>query len=440
MPFYSTINNRDQAQWVKQAQLPSFSGSPVVDYQIYKTHSGVVPVYAIAKDEYYARPQIYAENNQGYSDNGARFAFLSCAALDCAKQIDFKPDIVHCNDWHAGLVPLLLKNRYWNDPFFNQAKSIITIHNAIFQGICPSDQVYLIPEIYTKYLVQIEETYGWINFLKAGAIFADMINAVSPNYANELLTPEGGCGLDPILRQRHADFAGIVNGCDYSDWNAQVDPYLPAHYNSNPKSFLSGKALCKQVLQKQLHLPKKEVPLYGMVCRLTEQKGVHLLISILDRFLLNDVHLVIEGTGDPILAQQLTTIALRHPQKMKFIDRYDNKLAHLIEAASDFFMMPSVFEPCGLNQLYSMAYGTLPIVRAVGGLQDTVVDYDWDKENATGFVFSDIDAMDFLAKLQRALILYLQDPDEFHRIQQQAMHQKFYWSDVAEKYLALYFK
>lgn len=441
MPFYSTIKNKESAQWLKNCQLPSFEGkSPAIDYQIYQMYSGNVPVYAIGCDHYYDRPEIYAENNEGYFDNGARFAFLSCAALDCAKQMDFQPDIVHCNDWHAGLVPLLLKNRYWDDTFFNQAKSIITIHNAVFQGIYPSDQIDLIPEIYTKYLVQIEEGYGQVNFLKAGVLYADTINAVSPNYANELLSHDGGHGMERIFNLRREDFFGVVNGCDYGDWNPEIDGNIPKKYTADLESMLEGKAVCKASLQTELNLPVRDVPVFGMVCRLTGQKGLHLLTPVLDRFLLNDVQVVIEGTGDPGLAAQLNEIAKRNPHKLRFIDVYDNRLAHIIEAASDLFMMPSLFEPCGLNQLYSMAYGTLPIVRAVGGLRDTVVDYDWDRTNATGFVFTYADPMDFLATLQRSLILYLQNNDEFRRVQLQGMARKFYWSDAADEYLKLYLR
>lgn len=441
MPFYSTIKNKEQAQWIKDCQLPSFADkSPVIDYQIYQMYSANVPVYALGCDQYYDRPEIYAVNNEGYYDNGERFAFLSCAALDCAKQMDFQPDIVHCNDWHAGLVPLLLKNRYWDDPFFNHAKSIITIHNALFQGVYPSDQIQLIPEIYTKYLVQIEEGYGQVNLLKAGVLYADTVNAVSPNYASELLTYEGSHGLDHIFNLRKNDLFGIVNGCDYGDWNPEIDENIPRKYSANLESMLEGKAACKGALQEELGLPKRDVPLYGMVCRLTGQKGVHLLTPILDRFLLNDVQVVIEGTGDPGLSAQLSEIAKRYPDKMRFVDIYDNRLAHTIEAASDFFLMPSLFEPCGLNQLYSMAYGTSPIVRAVGGLQDTVVDYDWDKTNATGFVFTSLDPMDLLAIMHRSLILYLSNRDEFRRIQIQGMHRKFYWSEAAEQYMQLYLR
>ena len=235
--------------------------------------------------------------------------------------------------------------------------------------------------------------------------------------------------------ERQSDLSGIVNGCDYSDWDPSKDQHLRIRYDINS---LDQKVLGKYLLQRKLGFEMGDTPLYGMVARLTEQKGIGLLIPILERFLQHNVQIVIEATGDPYLAAQIRQIAEKHPKKMVFQAVYDNILAHQIEAASDFFLMPSIFEPCGLNQMYSLAYGTLPIVRAVGGLKDTVVDYDTNKEDATGFVFKDPSSEELLSCLRRTLILYLEAPLEMKRLKQNAMKVRFSWADSCKQYIELY--
>ena len=237
------------------------------------------------------------------------------------------------------------------------------------------------------------------------------------------------------FQQRAADLCGILNGCDDQDWDPATDPHLPANYDAQD---LSGKARCRAQLQQDAGLPVVSDPIYGMVCRLTEQKGVHLLIPALEDFLRHRVQVVIVGSGDPSLAAQLHAIAQRHPDRFAFINTYDDRLAHLVEAGADIFLMPSLFEPCGLNQMYSLAYGTLPLVRAVGGLKDTVVDWDQGDDEATGFCFMDPTAHGLLDAMRRSLLYFLQDPDRFALIQRRAMQTRFDWPDSVEQYVQMY--
>ncbi|WP_261817153.1 glycogen synthase GlgA [Vibrio gallicus] len=431
------------------AKLPNLANSPVIletalehwphtPYAVRKLELDGVAVYAFECAQYFNRPEMYAERNQAYADNGERFAFFAAASLDALPKLGFQPDIIHANDWHTGLVPFLLKTRFVHDDFFSATKSVITIHNALFKGNFSLDEVNNIPELRDAPADKVGYGYNGISTLRAGIHYADKVNAVSPNYAQELKTPLGSHGLVHDFVARSEDFCGIVNGCDYSEWSPSADPYLAKKYKATKASLKTGKAANKAALQELVQLPAAKVPMYGMVCRLTHQKGFHYLLPILEKVLHNDVQLVIVGTGDPEIAAQLHAVSEQFGDKFAFVEAYDNKLAHLVEAGADFFLMPSEFEACGLNQIYSMAYGTLPIVRAVGGLKDTVNDYDSDPQTATGFAFDEPQASDLLAIMQRALILYLQDPAEFANLQLRAMKQDFGWNIAAERYVEMY--
>ncbi|MGF1688332.1 glycogen synthase GlgA [Photobacterium japonica] len=438
MPLYRQIAQREDGESVLSTELHVPTQPQAIPYQVKTLASGNIPVYAVDAPQYFDRSDIYAENNQGYADNGERFAFFSAAALDLCEKVGFQPDVVHCNDWHTGLVPFLLRTRYEDNAFFAQTQSVITIHNAVFQGIFNYDQYSLIPELIQQRYVQIEADPAHISMLKAGVAYADKVNAVSPNYAKELVTELGAHGMSQDFQQRASDLYGIVNGCDYGDWNPETDPYIKQNFKANKVSLARGKKACKRDLQQQVNLPQADVPLYGMVCRLTEQKGIHYLLPILQDFLLNDVQVVIVGSGDPTLAAALREISEVYCDKFAFVEAYNNPLAHCVEAGADFFLMPSEFEPCGLNQIYSLAYGTLPIVRSVGGLKDTVIDYDVTPQVATGFMFDAPTPEALLIKLQRSLLLYCQKPQEFKRLQQNAMACRFEWSEAAEQYVRMY--
>lgn len=435
MPFYKTLKHREKATLLASAELPIAPGMESVPYQLFKLQQDNLTLLLVDCPRYFEREQLYAENNHAYDDNGARFAFFCSAALHSCEVLGFQPNIIHCNDWHTALVPMLLRTRYGGSPFFAATRSVISIHNAAFQGIFDRQQLWVVPEVVGNYS-QLGQPYSApINFLKCGVFYADKINAVSPNYADELLTHLGAHGMASSFQERANDLCGIINGCDYRDWDPQTDHYLPATYSADN---MAGKAICKQTLQEELGLPVEPVAIYGMVCRLTEQKGVPLLLPALEKFLHHRVQVVIVGTGDPLLAQQLTQMASQYPDKLAFLNTYDNRLAHLVEAGADLFLMPSLFEPCGLNQMYSLAYGTLPLVRAVGGLKDTVTDIERDPHHATGFSFVEPNAVMLLDTLRRSLLFYMQEPEQFHQVQLRAMRTRFNWSDSVIQYEEMY--
>jgi starch synthase len=435
LPAYRKIPGLEHGDVVLTTQLDVW---PFTPYSVKKLSLDDIDVYAIVCDQYFDRDEMYAERNQAYLDNGERFAFFSAASLDVLPKLNLKPDIVHANDWHTGLVPFLLKTRYATNEYYSQMKSVLTIHNAVFQGIYSFDEVSNVPEL--QHVNRETVGYGDNGFsmLRAGIQYADKINAVSPNYAEELKTPLGSHGLVADFLAREKDLSGIVNGCDYSEWDPTTDVHIPEPYNATKTRIKKGKLAAKQALFKDVNLPETKHSLVGMVCRLTHQKGFQYILPILGKFLKNDVQLVIVGTGDPEIAAELHQIAANYPQKFAFIEAYDERLAHLVEAGSDFFLMPSEFEACGLNQIYSMAYGTLPIVREVGGLKDTVADYDANPSEATGFSFVEPTAEALLITLQRALLLKLQDNKAFTDMQVRAMNQDFGWNIAAAEYESIY--
>lgn len=434
-PFYRTIKHREQAQLRFQLTLDTDAARPDVHFQVQQLQMQDIPVLAIDNAHYFDRAELYGEDNNAYSDNGERFAFFSLAALQACDADDFTPDIIHCNDWHTGLIPFLLDTRYKDHFRFRETKTVLTTHNACYQGIFDKSQLNLISEVSTCMDERVLENYSYINYLKVGVNYSSKINTVSPNYASELVTPLGSHGMSQHFVSRIHDFEGILNGCDYEDWSPETDSYIEAHFSADD---LSGKDICKRALQKEVGLEESTRPLFGMVCRLTDQKGFGLLVPILERFLKHNVQLVIIGSGDPSITGQLNAIMNHYPDKFKFIDIYSNKLSHMVEAGADFFLMPSIFEPCGLNQLYSLAYGTLPIVRAVGGLKDTVIDYDQDSKQANGFVFYDPNPNQLLNLLRRVILLYVEHPEEMLRLKTKAMRSHFYWSDSAVHYQKLY--
>ncbi|MHA2937395.1 glycogen synthase GlgA [Vibrio sp. RC27] len=437
LPGYRLAPGRLDCEIILKSSLSHW---PHTEYQVRCSELDGVEVYYIDCDHYFDRPELYAEHNNAYSDNGERFGFFSAACLDVLPKLNIKPDVVHANDWHTGLVPFLLKTRYNADPYYQDIKSVLTVHNAIFKGIYSYDELGVIPELHTSGMHHLEYGNGHVSMLRAGITYADKVNAVSPNYAAELLTPLGAHGLVDDFVHRTKDLYGIVNGCDYSEWNPKTDEFLPLNYDCETESLQQGKAESKSTLQEELRLPVRDVPLFGMVCRLTHQKGFHYLLPILEQFLRNDVQFIIVGTGEPDVANTLHQLVSKYPQKFMFVDAYSNRFAHLVEAASDFFVMPSEFEACGLNQIYSMAYGTLPIVREVGGLKDTVIDYDKDSDNATGFGFIDPSPEALLISMQRALLVYLQQPSTFLEMQQRAMRKDFSWHESAHEYIKMYHK
>ncbi|MCW8346506.1 glycogen synthase GlgA [Vibrio sp. ZSDZ65] len=435
LPGYQTLPNKHDYECILSTELEHW---PHTAYQVKKTELDGVDVYVIECDKYFDRPELYAEHNRAYADNGERFGFFAAASLDVLPKLGIKPAVVHANDWHTSLVPFLLKTRYGDDERFRDVKSVLTVHNAIFKGIFSYSQLEIIPELNLSGMEFLQYGEGWVSMLRAGIAFADKINAVSPNYAAELVTPLGSHGLVDDFVHRAKDLHGIVNGCDYSEWDPRNDEFLPERYEAKLSSMLKGKLASKTLLQQELNLPQVDTPMVGMVCRLTHQKGFHYILPILEKFLKNDVQIVIIGTGESQIAAHLRDVALAHPDKLAFVEAYSNRFAHLVEAGSEFFLMPSEFEACGLNQLYSMAYGTLPIIRKVGGLKDTVIDFDDNPSEATGFGFDEPCHDALLITLQRALLFYLQQPEEMHKMQLRAMGRDFSWLESAKDYSKMY--
>jgi len=399
-----------------------------------------VTVYMIDYDPFFGRPNIYHDDNfNDYPDNPKRFAFLAKAALQLCHELQFKPDIVHAHDWHTAILSAYLKRTYKDDPIFSETASILTIHNLAYQGMYDRsnyDYTGLWREDFTP---DKFECYNAVNFLKGGIFFADIVNTVSPGYALETKTSMGGFGLDAFLNAKGDNYMGILNGADYHSWDPAKDPLIPANFTAGN---LSGKSVCKTVLQERFGLDQsKSKPIIGIVSRLVEQKGFYILNECIDAIINNmDVQFAILGSGDNRLESFYGNLGQRYPGKTGSFIGYDNQLAHLIEAGSDFFLMPSLFEPCGLNQIYSLKYGTLPVVRATGGLRDTVDNYDQATGKGTGFVFYEASGKAIYNTVGWALETYYNRKNHMERLIKRAMKQDFSWDKSAEEYVRLYLK
>jgi len=394
------------------------------------------PVTFLEYDRFYGRRGVYGEPDE-YPDNAFRFALLPKAALQWCKDFDWIPDLVHVHDWSSALGAVFLKT--WDrvlSPLSNTA-SVLTIHNIGYAGKFDQFALKFIglgPEYLNP---DVLEDNGKINLLKGGIHFADAITTVSPTHAHEILEPIGGRGLAPYLNNRRGDVSGILNGVDYEDWNPETDDFLPMPYSS---ADLGGKIVCKAALQERFGLKfEPKTPLFGIVSRFAAQKGFDLLRAALPRALEHmNMQLVVLGTGDPQTEAFFNDLARRFPGQVGVYIGFSVELSHLIEAGSDFFLMPSIYEPCGLNQSYSMRYGTLPIVRATGGLDDTVHQYDEKAGTGTGFKFWDIDATALYYCIGWAVSTWYDRPRHIEKLRQAAMAQEFSWADSARQYVAVY--
>ena len=395
-----------------------------------------VPVYFLEHEDYYGRDTLYEKNNQGYLDNDNRFIFLSRASLELCKMIRFTPDVVHAHDWHTAAVPVLLNTLYRHDPYLAQAASLLTIHNMQHQGSFYEGALEVLGVGWEHYHHLGLEMHDQVNLLKGGIYHATLLNTVSAGYAREMQTPEYGWGLEGVVRERSGVLSGILNGVDYQEWSPESDPHLPANYGAGD---LSGKAVCKRELQRALGLPERsDVPLIGMVSRLVKQKGIDTLAEAIPRLLGLDIQLVLLGAGEPWAHFYFGDLAAARPDRFACRIGYDNGLAHRIEAGCDFFLMPSAFEPCGLNQMYSMRYGTLPIVRATGGLDDSVENFDPDRRTGDGFKFWDLNAGALFDTVGWAVYTWYRDPEAIGALRQNAMAKRFTWEEAAINYQRLY--
>ncbi len=375
----------------------------------------------------YDRAGIYNESNIDYPDNHIRFALLSQAALGIARNI-FRPDVFHAHDWTSGLLPFYVRTVFASDPTFFGAKCILTIHNLGYQGNFPPGVLADLGIDRAHYHLEGLEFHGRVSFLKAGIVWADAITTVSPTYAREIQTPEFGFGFDGLLRSRAYKLSGILNGVDYSEWSPETDPYIPARYSAEN---LEGKRICKQALLECFGLPPLlDRPVIGIVSRFVHQKGFDLFGEIAAQVADEDVALAVLGSGDPPIEDMFRRFAYARPDKFGVRIGYDNPLAHLIEAGSDAFLMPSRYEPSGLSQMYSLRYGTPPIVRATGGLEDSV-------DGETGFKFHGYSPQALLAAIREALGAF-QDRNAWRTRMLRGMAKDFSWDASAAKYQELY--
>ncbi len=393
-----------------------------------------VPVYLVRYDPYFDRDSLYGTDEGDYPDNSFRFIFFSRAVLESMKALGFFPDVLHLNDWQTGLAAFLLHSGKAGSPFA-RVSTLFTIHNLGYQGVFWRHDLPFTGLGWESFTPDGIEFFGKINFLKAGLVGADLLTTVSRKYAEEIQTPEFGFGLDGVLRKRSRDLFGILNGVDYSLWNPETDRLLPARYSAED---LEGKKECKKALLETFGLKARlGRPLFGCVSRLTDQKGFDLITEIAREWAERDLALVVLGSGDRKYQDRLTRLSVEFPENIGVRIAYDDRLAHWIEAGSDFFLMPSRYEPCGLNQMYSLRYGTIPIVRATGGLDDTITEFCGTTLRGNGFKFSGASPSQLLETIERALSVY-RDDGLFPKLIGNAMACDFSWIRSAREYEKLY--
>ncbi|HET7754493.1 MAG TPA: glycogen synthase GlgA [Anaeromyxobacteraceae bacterium] len=398
-------------------------------------HRGPAPVYFVEHEHFFGhRRGIYAEHGHDYGDNAQRFAFFTRAALAIPRALGFEPDIVHVHDWQTALGPWLLRHEVQREPWAPAARSVYTIHNIAYQGVFPKEELPRLALPWSAFRYDALEFYDQLNFMKGGITFADALTTVSPTYAREIQTPEFGNALDALLRHRAAELHGILNGVDVDEWDPARDRFLPQHYDVRD---LAGKRACKESLQREMGLPvRPDVPVIGMVGRLAEQKGIDLVAAALHQILALDVQIALIGSGQHSYEELFRRAARDRPDRVAARIGFDERLAHRIEAGADIFLMPSRFEPCGLNQMYSLRYGTVPVVRAVGGLEDTVEDFD-GHQRGTGFKFADYHPAAMMTALRRALDVY-RDNRAWRGIVERGMVLDFSWDASAARYEELF--
>jgi starch synthase len=435
MPLYQGIQWNNLEQLDGTLAVPMYFGHARAGVRMGRLPGTDLPVYFIEYNRFFDRPYVYGPPGQAYSDNLERFAFLSRASLELCKTIGFIPDVIHANDWQTALVPVYVNTVEWSKPLHG-AGTVFTIHNLAYQGNFESGAMFITGLGFEHYNPYEFEHFGDMNLMKAAIRHANLLSTVSPTYAREIQTSGYGFGLDGELALRGHDLRGVLNGIDTRDWDPAHDPNIAAPYNA---ADFSAKATCKAALQQQLGLAlRPKVPLFGVVGRLTAQKGFDVLAHALERIFHWDVQIVLLGNGDHEAEAFFRYLASRRSDKFRAFIGFDEGLAHRIEAGSDFLLMPSRFEPCGLNQMYSQRYGTLPIVRGTGGLLDTVVNYDQATGNGTGFIFWDLNPGAIVDTVGWALSTYIDRPAHITAMRKRAMEQDFSWDRAAAAYEQLY--
>ncbi len=394
-----------------------------------------VKFYFIDYPPYFDRDALYGTALGDYRDNAERFALYSRAVLESVKVLGV-PDILHCHDWQSALVPILLRSLYSDDPAFRDVATVFTIHNIGYQGLFAPDTLPLLMLPWDLFTISKLEFYGKVNFLKGALVFSDFITTVSRKYSQEIQTSEYGFGLEGVLRARSGTVSGILNGVDYQEWSPETDKFIATHFS--PKD-LSGKAQCKQDLLAEFGVSNGNaaLPVIGIVSRFAAQKGFDLISQVADRLAREDMIVVALGTGDKEYEDLFRRLNKQYPQKFAVNIAYDNKLAHKIEAGADMFLMPSRYEPCGLNQIYSLRYGTVPVVRATGGLDDTIEPWDPNTRKGTGFKFNDYTGENLLATVRMAVSFY-RDRANWQALMRNGMSRDFSWAASAKEYLRVY--
>jgi starch synthase len=455
MPYYTAVRRSRVPVEHTDTVLPVPMGPRVLACRLYrsKLQGTDVPVYLVEHQPFFERDDpaagrgLYQQSMWGgyksdYPDNAERFVFFSRAVLELIPHLGFTPDVIHANDWQTGLVPVFLAEAYRAQPGYQRTRSVFTIHNIAYQGMFGRDVLNLTGLPGWLFNHHQLEYHGYLNFMKAGIVFADAVNTVSPTYAREIQTAEFGCGLEGLLAGVHWKLSGIVNGCDYEHWDPSADPHIAATYT--PETVFANKPLCKADMQRRFHLPEDpKAPVLGVIARLVNQKGIDLVMSAAPGFLDLGCQMVLLGDGDREYHDQLQAFRDRHPERVGIYLGFNEPLAHVIEAGADFFLMPSRYEPCGLNQMYSERYGTPPVVRMTGGLADTVVnatDENLADGRATGFAFYDYTPSALYETVKWALSIYRDHPADFRQIVRTAMAQDWSWGRSAAAYEALYRK
>lgn len=430
LPKYKEIaqDYKNQIKWLKSIYV--LVGGKKVFCGIETLKIGKVTFYFIDNMQYFNRDGMY-----GYQDDGERFSFFCREVLETLPHLDYRPDVIHCHDWHSGMIPPLLDS-FQGSPFYNGIKTIFTIHNLRFQGLFPKETLFTLGLDHSYYHYEKLEYYNNISFMKGGIVYSNFLTTVSPTYSLEIRSGFYGEGLDGLLTHYHHKMMGILNGIDYDIYNPEKDPLIHRNFT---KEKIDLKNENKLHLQKVLSLPQREeVPLIGIVSRLTDQKGFDLIEHVINEIVDMDLQLVVLGTGDKKYEDMFTHLSEIYPDKVKAIIKFDLKLSHLIYSGSDMFLMPSLFEPCGLSQLIALRYGSIPIVRETGGLKDTIIPYNQYNGEGNGFSFANYNAHEMLFTLQRAMDLYYNNKDIWLNLINKAMESDYSWNSSAKEYIKIY--
>jgi starch synthase len=434
VPRYRQTKLTDPQTVVKSITIPFDDKYRFCSVVTAGTSNGV-RFYFVDYPPYFDREALYGGPSGDYPDNAERFALFSRAVIEASKVLGV-PQIFHCHDWQSALIPVMLRTLYAEDPAFRELATVFTIHNMGYQGLFPPDTLPLLMLPWELFTISKMEFFGQVNFLKGALVHSDFVTTVSRKYSHEIQTTEYGFGLEGVLRNRAATVAGILNGVDYDEWSPQTDKFIVAKYSSED---LSGKAQCKKDLLNAFGVANSDakVPVIGIVSRFAAQKGFDLIAQIMDRLAREELIMVVLGSGDKPYEEMFVRLNRQFPNKIAAKVAFDNAIAHKIEAGADMFLMPSRYEPCGLNQIYSLKYGTVPIVRATGGLDDTIEPWDARSGKGTGFKFTDYTGEALLATIKQALLAY-RDPSSWQKLMRNGMARDFSWGASAREYGKVY--